>query len=78
MEMKENDLGLFADTQGNQCHVLEYIKQIPYKLMKSGTTSYRDGGKNYMTDNGIELNRIDDNFQTLDGKLLSPVQTLTD
>lgn len=76
MRMKINDLGLFADTQGNQCHVLEYIEQTSYPLVKSGTKIYRDGrNKDYRTDNGIELIRIDDNFQTLDGNVLSPVET---
>lgn len=73
--MKINDLGLFVDTECKNHTVLEYIEQIPFTPKQDGKTSYRNGLKDYKTAAGIELKRTGDTFQTLDGKVLSPVKT---
>ncbi|EIY4765760.1 hypothetical protein ATY35_05475 [Vibrio cidicii] len=73
--MKTTNLGLFVDTQGNHHTVIMCIEQHAFTPMRGGKTIYRDGHKDFKTTTGIELNRIGDKFQTLDGNVLSPVET---
>ncbi|HCH5484513.1 TPA: hypothetical protein NKZ32_003510 [Vibrio parahaemolyticus] len=63
--MKTNILGLYETSDGKVYEVVEYIEQIPFRDLKSGQYTYRDGEKDYKTTCGVDINKVGENFMTL-------------
>lgn len=70
--MNSTNLGLYIDTRGNHHEVLEFVKGGgEFRTLHNGKSVHTDGFKDYKTSTGIELNRVGDQFKTLDGETLS-------
>lgn len=71
IDILENE---FLSTDGKKYKIEERVMQIAISSVPTGTTSYRDGPKDYKTTTGVDLNmNADGTFTTVNGDVLTPI-----
>ena len=70
--MKRREIGFYKDASGNQYQVIELTEQI--KSSDFHDTQTIDGLKMYETSCGLTLNKSGENFKTIQGSILVPVE----
>lgn len=70
--MRRREVGLYKDISGNIYQVIEWTENIKtYDFQGSQSI---DGIKNYVTSCGLTLNKFGDNFKTIQGSILVPIE----